>query len=302
MKEFEIKASADDLMLSVAIVTPARETEARGILQIVHGMCEHKERYYEFMEWMASKGYIVICHDHRGHGASIKEPADLGYMYNAGWQGLVEDVRVVGDWARAHYQCLPFTLFGHSMGSMVVRSYVKRYPDTIHQLFVCGCPSRNPAAAIGKALARLYGVSKGWHYRPALLQKLSFGSFNRGFASEGYPSAWVCSDRRVLDAYHSDPLCQYVFTANGFYNLMGLMQDCYSSKGWRVTDPLMPVHFISGALDPCRGSNKAIAQAADMMRRLGYRNVSLTLFPGMRHEILNETDRQTVWDFILARL
>ena len=300
MEIFKLKASADGLDLSVALAEP--QGEARGVVQLVHGMCEHKERYFPFMEWLASKGYACIIHDHRAHGASVKSADDLGYMYDGGWKAMVKDVKVVGDWARVRYPGLEFTLFGHSMGSMVVRSYARRYDYSIDRLFVCGCPSDNPAKTVGRILAWLMGTLGGWRRRPGLLQKMSFGSYNKPFAKEGFASAWVCSDRKVLEEYHKDPLCQFVFTTNGFYNLLGLMQDCYNPYGWRKDGLNIPVHFISGAEDPCRISDFDFRKAAQLMTRIGYTNVDCKLYVGMRHEILNETDHMKVWNDVLAQL
>lgn len=300
MIQLKLKASADALDLAVAVFEPAGAPKA--IVQFVHGMCEHKERYYPFMEWLSSKGYVCVIHDLRGHGESVKSSDDLGFMYKGGWSAMVDDVKVVTDWAKTNYPDLKLTLFGHSMGSMIVRSYVKRYDSAINRLFVCGCASDNPAKGAGRALAWIFGTFNGWHSRPALLQKMSFGAYNKPFEGEGYRSAWVCSDKAILEAYHNDPLCQYVFTANGFYNLLGLMQDCYSIKGWEVDRPDLPIHFISGAEDPCRISDKALKAAVDAMKRRGYRNVDLKLYPGMRHEILNETGKMQVWNDILEQL
>lgn len=306
MQEFTIKSSVDALDLAVAVGMP--ECEPKGIFQISHGMCEHKERYYPFMEWLAEKGYICIINDHRGHGASVKSPDDLGFMYEGGWQALVEDLKAVGDWARIQFPKLPFTLFGHSMGSLAVRSYAKRYDGTIDRLIVCGSPSDNPAKGVGKALAAGIGAFCGSHHRPNLIQKMSFGAFNKPFEGEvsatgrHYHSAWVCSNKDILDEYHKDPLCQYVFTANGFKNLMGMMQDCYSKKGWALENTGIPVHFISGAEDPCRTTDKDFFKAVDFMKNIGYAGASGKLYPGMRHEILNETDRMTVWSDILSML
>lgn len=300
MEKLKLKASADDLDLSLLVDEPY-ETP-KGIVQLVHGMCEHKERYIPFMEFLVANGYIVIIHDHRGHGESVKSKDDLGYMYSGGWTALIEDVKVVNEYAHKRWPGLPLTLFGHSMGSAVVRSYAKRYDDTIDKLFVCGSPSDNPATNIAIILNRTIGLFRGDHYRPQLMNKLSFGTFNKPFAADGYPSAWVCSDKEILKAYHSDPLCMYIFTVNGYDNLLHLMKDCYSRNGWKMSKPSLPVHFISGAQDPCRISDKAIANAADLMRKVGYANVDLKLYEGMRHEILNETRKQEVWDNILLQL
>lgn len=299
MRTFTLKSSADDLDLAVMVSEPSGQ-EPKAIVQICHGMCEHKERYIPFMEYLSENGYICVIHDHRGHGQSVKSPEDLGYMYEGGWQALVADVKVVTDWIRSTYgSALKLFLFGHSMGSMVVRSYAKRWDSLLDALYVCGCPSWNPASSVGRLLAKLLSIGNA-HRRPAILQALSFGSFNKPFESEG-PNAWVCSDKDALQAYNNDPLCQYQFTANGFDNLLGLCQDCYTSprKEWALAKPQMPVRFISGAQDPCRINDKKLSEAVALMMAVGYENVNLTTYEGMRHEILNETDKAVVWEDIL---
>ena len=129
MKSLKLKASADDLNLAVLVSEP--ECAPKGVFQIVHGMCEHKERYAAFMEYLSGHGYVCVIHDHRGHGESVKTPDDLGFMYKGGWRAMVEDVKLVADWAKAHYPGLKHVLLGHSMGSMVVRSFTKRHDDMI---------------------------------------------------------------------------------------------------------------------------------------------------------------------------
>lgn len=301
MTELTINSEVDGLALAAMYAEPCimpplgDDVSPVGIVQLVHGMCEHKERYAEFMDYLASRGFAVVIHDQRGHGASVADRKDLGYMGRDGWKAMVEDVRTVGKWAKDRWPGLPLVLFGHSMGSMVVRSYTKRYDDTIDGLVVCGCPSDNPAKAAGALLARLTAFFRGSHYRSHLMQKMTFGAYNKPFRHEGYPTAWVCSKKEVLEEYQNDPLCQFIFTADGFCNLLGLMKDCYGTKGWKVSDRTLPVRFISGAEDPCRISDAALEKAAGAMRDAGYENVSLKLYPGMRHEILNETDRLSVW-------
>lgn len=295
-----IRSSYDNLGLAMLISEPSGTP--KGIVQIVHGMCEHKERYIPFMEYLSDAGYICIIHDHRGHGESVISEEDLGYMYKGGWQALVEDIHSVRMEAEKMFPSLPYTLIGHSMGSMAVRSYTKRYDDTIDTLFVCGCPSYNNARWAGSILAHLTAFFRGGHYRSRLLQKLSFGTYNKPFAKKGYPNAWVCSDKDILEQYHKDPLCMFTFTANGFVNLLALMKDCYSPKGWKMSRKYLPVHFISGADDPCLISDADINKAVARMRQVGYADTDLKLFPGMRHEILNETNRKEVWDYVLERL
>lgn len=300
MESLKLKASADNLDLALLVSEP--KGKPLGIVELVHGMCEHKERYVPFMEYLSAHGYVCVIHDHRGHGESVKSPSDLGYMYEGGWKALVEDTKRVAQWTKERWPGLEHNLLGHSMGSMVVRSFTKRYDDMIDRLFVVGCPSDNPGKNAGMALAACAQFLCGGRCRPGIIQDLAFGSFNKPFEKEGWPSAWVCSDEDVLKAYHKDPLCQFRFTANGFFNLFSLMKDCYSPKGWKVSRPGLPVHFLSGADDPCAISEKAIGKAADFMRVVGYAGTDLKLYKGMRHEILNETDKTDVWKDILDKL
>jgi len=298
MEKSYLQSSSDGLKLAVECCEPKNQP-FKGLVQLVHGMCEHKERYHDFMTFLADNGYVTVIHDLRGHGESVLQAKDLGFMYKGGWKALVEDIRDVNTWAKYRYPGLKCILFGHSMGSMAVRSFVKRYDSLIDELFVCGSPSNNPAASIGKLLADAFSFFMGDHHRPQLLQNMSFGAYNKPFKNEGYASAWICSDKDILDRYHSDPLCQYVFTANGFSNLMGLMKDCYSAKDWKVSKPDMSVHFISGQLDPCRGNDALHNSSVELMKTVGYNNVDSKIYPGMRHEILNETDKAVVWNDIL---
>ena len=298
-KNFTIASPADGILLAVTVIKPEIEGEPKGIVQFVHGMVEHRKRYFNVMEWFARRGYVCIIHDHRGHGESARSEKDFGYFGRGGWKALVDDIKAVGDSLRKEYGRIPFFLVGHSMGSMAARSYLKRYPDTIDGLVVCGSPSDNPAKGMGKAVAMLSGIFCGWHHRSELLKKISFKGYNRPFRKEGFAKAWTCSDRAVLEDYHSDPLCDFTFTSNGFLNLFRLMGDCYSPDGWTVTRPNMPVLFLSGSQDPCRKSDEAFLAAVQFLRDRGYGNVSCRLYPGMRHAVLLETDREMVWKDIL---
>ena len=295
IKYFTLEASTDNLPLAVATIAP--KGYCRGVVQLTHGMTEHKERYEPFMEYLASKGYRCVIHDHRGHGLSVKTTDDLGYMYNGGWKALVEDVKVVNNWIRQQFPGMKCILMGHSMGSLAVRSFAKRYDSHIDGLIVCGSPSFNAASLTGMALAKVMGWVKGEKHRSKLLNFLSFGSFCKQFPHEGFFNAWLCSNHDVLRDYNSDPLCKYVFTCNGFYNLFAMMRDCYNTNGWALKNRHMPVHFISGANDACRISDNDFLKSVNAMKKVGYETTS-HLFPNMRHEILNETHKLLVWEHV----
>lgn len=298
MKTLKLKSRYDELDLSVSIFEPAG-IRPKGILQISHGMAEHKERYYPFMEFLAANGWISVIHDHRGHGESVKSPEDLGHMYSGGAEALVEDLKLVQDKVKADYPGLKWVLFGHSMGSMVVRAFTRKYDDSICSLIVCGCPSDNPAKGVALFLAKTIGLFWGDRHRSKFINALAFGSYNRTFPKEEGNLAWLSANRANVAEYEKDPLCGYCFTANGFANLFRIMQLCYNPKDWKMSNPSLPVHFVSGGDDPCRISDQAFEAAADFLRKRGYANVTTRLYPHLRHEVMLEGDRQ-VWDDVLA--
>ena len=158
METFTVPGAADGVRLSTLVIAPE---SPKAVLQLVHGMAEHKERYIPFMNYLSEAGYACVICDLRGHGATVTDPKDLGWMGKGGMQALVDDVHCVTDWARAQYPGLPFFLFGHSMGSMIVRSYLKRYDRDIDGLVVCGSPSKNPAAGLGDFLAGCISCFRG---------------------------------------------------------------------------------------------------------------------------------------------
>lgn len=296
MKEhLKIVSQFDNLPLDVIVMSP---DHPKGIVQISHGMCEHKERYLDFMEYFVQNNYICIIHDHRGHGKSILKDEDLGYFYENGHLGIVEDLHQVSLFIKARYPHLPLYLFGHSMGSLVVRCYIQKYDEDIQGLIVCGSPSKNAATPMGLRLSSWLSNHKGHHHRSAFIQKISFGAFNKRF-DKNTPNSWICSDKEVVDIYNSNPLCHYVFTTNGFHSLFHLMQTTYSSKEWVFNNKQLPIHFIAGSDDPCIVSEKKFNEAIEFIKKIGYQNVTSYLFKGMRHEILNEKEKHIVYQHIL---
>jgi len=290
---FTVPGSSDNVQLSTAVIAPE---SPKAIIQLVHGMAEHKERYFPVMEYLSGKGFACVICDLRGHGQSVSSPNDLGYMGKGGTKGLVDDVHLLTAWARQRYPGLPLYLFGHSMGSMIVRAYAKRYDSDIDGLIVCGSPSANPAAGAGDLLAGVIGLFKGWHYRPDSLLKLSIGGYDKPFRKEGLKNAWLSTNKVNVENYNKDPLCGFPFTVNGYrYGLFRLLKDIYSEKDWAMRNPSMPVHFIAGADDPVIVNVDKFSQSVRFMRARGYKRVSAKVYPGLRHEILNETGKEDIW-------
>lgn len=273
--------------------------EKKGVFQILHGMCEHKERYLPLMEFLSGHGFVCVCHDHRGHGDSVKTPDDLGYFYERSGNAVVQDAIQLTERIKTTYPNLPITLFGHSMGSMIARCFVQTADDKIDKLIVCGSPSQNPLAGVAVCLAKTIALFCGKRHRSKLLTYLSTGKGNERFVGEG-KCAWLCKNRAVVQAYLADDKCRYSFTCNGFENLFKLMKRTYQKKRFRVQNPTMPIHFIAGGDDPVIVDELKWFKAIEAMREVGYESVSGKLYEGMRHEIHNETDQRKVFDDILA--
>lgn len=294
-KMLTVKSECDGLDLDITIIEP--ECEIKGIFQISHGMAEHKERYYKFMEYLAKNGYVTVIHDHRGHGKSVKENNDLGYFYDNSAEYIVKDLHQITKLIKNLYPDKPITLFGHSMGSMVVRKYIKKYDNEINKLIVCGSPSKNKYANIWLNTAKLVGKLKGEKYRSKLIQKLAFGSYSS--KKEKSANSWICSNEETVKKYDEDELCGFIFTANGFQNLFKLMIEIYDKNGWNLNNKNLPILFIAGGNDPVIMSKEKWIESQEFLKSIGYNNIQNKLYDGMRHEILNEKESNVVYDDIL---
>ncbi len=296
MERHRITSAYDGLDIGFAVARP--KTAPKAVLQLVHGMCGCKERFEPVMEYMAANGVACIASDLRGHGESVRSLDDLGYMYEGGYKALVSDLRQISQWGHSEFPELPYFLLGHSMGSLAARIFVKQDDSGLAGFIACGSPSWNPLSVIGKWFTGA-GCALGFsHSRPEFLQKMTSDRYNRKFAAEG-PQSWICSDPQVRKSFRENPLCNFRFTMNGAYNLLAMMGETYDSAPWNVSNPTMPVMFLAGSDDPCIISEQKFHRAAYAMHKAGYRNVTSVLYPFMRHEVLNEIDKKTVWKDIL---
>lgn len=295
-----INSNCDKLPLSVAIFAP--EGEVKGVVQFAHGMAEHKERYFGFMEYLAGKGYATIINDHRGHGASIKNPEDLGYFYDDSVTYIVEDTHQLTLYIKERYPNVPVCLFGHSMGSIVVRQYMKKYDEDINKLVACGAPGKNPAAGAAKLIISLQTKMKGDRYRSPIMYNLSVGGYAKAVPNAETECDWLSVNKENVKAYIEDPLCGFKFTLNGYKNLIGLLASIFEEKDWRVANKDMPIHFIAGSEDPVIGKESDWLESQNFLRKMGYNNVTGKLYEGLRHEILLEDSKEEVYEDVLEFL
>ncbi len=300
-REFTLQSKYDNLALSCAeyAAEGVTQTNAKGVVQIVHGMCEYKERYEGFIDYLTRNGYIVFAHDHRGHGGSVTANENLGYFGDKKGEAIVDDAALVTDEIRRLYPGLSVTLFGHSMGSLVVRAYIQKYEEKIDKLIVCGSPSKNSLAGFGLMLNGVISAFRGKKHRSRLMANASTGGGDDKFPGEG-KNAWLTRDKTMVEKYNADEKCNFVFSCNGFSNLLHLVKNAYKKKKYPAKHSDLPIFFMAGADDPVIGSEKKWLAAQQFLRDVGYKNVTGKLYPKMRHEILNELGKEEVYADALA--
>ena len=297
--DFIVQSDYDGLDLHGRLYTP--NIKAKGIVLILHGMCEYKERYDEFMNFLAANGYVVACYDQRGHGDSVKSEDDLGWFGDKDAKAIVDDVVKVVEYLKAAYPNLPFTLLGHSMGSMVVRCFIQEHDDLIDKLIVSGSPSKNSLSVAGILLAKVVGKFRGDRYRSKMISFMATGKGDKKFPKEG-KGAWLSKNYKCTEKFYSNPKGSFRFTCNGFENLFKLMKRTYQAKGYQVKNPTLPIHFISGDKDAVMISSMKWVNSLDFLLDVGYENVTGKLYNDFRHEVLNEIGRKDVYKDVLAFL
>lgn len=293
--DFTFLSRVDEIPLEGTMIYPENPI---GIIQFLHGMAEHKERYYGTMRALAEAGYACVIHNHRGHGNC----PILGHFGTGGAEGLIADAKAVSDLAKERFPNLPLVLFGHSMGSLTARCYLKRFDDAIDGLIVCGTPFA-PAALIkiARAFIALKIRLNGDEWRSKTVNAMVTGAFNKGIKDATSPNQWISFNEENVKAYDADPLCGFCFTLSGFAGLMAMMDETYSTKNWGLKNPALPVHFISGTEDPCHTGIKNFQKAVAMVERKGYKTTH-RLFENMRHEILLEKGNAAVLTHLVSVL
>lgn len=284
----------DQLPLELAIIEP--EGEPIGIIQLIHGMSEHKERYYDFMNYLSQQGYICAIHDHRGHGASVKDTSHLGYFYTNDITYIVDDAYLVTEYLENRYPTLKISIFSHSMGTLVSRNYLKKYDTHIEKIVLCGPPTENKLIDIALFAGRLTGSFYDEYKPNKILNKLSVGYFNKGYKTE---NEWICSDLETVSSYNTDPLCGFTFTTSGFINLFQLLKSAFIKEDWIPQNSSLPIFLIAGVDDPVIQGQQKFNELEEFLKEVGYENIKSKLYQGKRHELLNEIDKEIVYKDVL---
>lgn len=276
--------------------------QIQGVLQIVHGSCEHADRYDRFARDLAGHGWIVYASDLRGHGHSVSHKDDLGFFGEQdGWSGLVEELHEVTELIRGAHPGLPILMFGHSMGSFLARHFAIRYGSELSGLILSGTAHHTRSSLrAGKLLANQVIRTKGIRYRSKILYNLTYNSFNKRFEPSRTNQDWLTRDRAIVDSFIQDELCGFVFTAGGFRDMFEGLLYITDRENIGKTPRDLPIFLLSGTDDPVGGFGKMVEKAYNFYRKAGIHDVRMKLYEGMRHEILNELGKEEVCDDILT--
>lgn len=276
---------------------------AKGIILILHGMSEHSARYEDFAKFLCQNDYVVITYDHRGHGQDALNAHTLGDFGDHGWLTLVQDARQIANQVKKEYPPnVPFILFGHSMGTIVARSYLKRYDHELNYLILQGAPTFSSATYFGKKLAKLICIIKGNQRKSKLLTRMTTGAFSKTIKQRKTDLDWLSYNEDNVTMYQRDELCGFPFTNRGYYDLLLGMIDMHQFKKNTAKNKNLPILFIGGADDPVIGGLKGLKKSIAILKKAGYVNIHHHLFEKMRHEIIFEDKKQDVYDYILSFL
>ena len=277
------------------------EGSVRGVVQIAHGIAEHVGRYEDFMAFLAENGFVAVANDHLGHGLSSRNNAEKGlFARTNGWKFAVNDMARLHDIMQAEVPGVPYILFGHSMGSFLTRTYIIRYPDKYDLVILSGTGHQSKALVFGGCLmADTLCRVKGAEAWGDTLNKVAFGSYCDRIVNPRTPCDWLSRDEAVVDRYMADENCGFV-CKNGLYrDMMHGIRFIMDPKNLDCMDLTKPVYFMSGEEDPVGDYGKGVDRAYKSFCDAGCTDVKMKLYPGGRHEMLNEINKDEVYQDIL---
>ena len=298
--EYFFPSSDGKTLIHVNQWTPSGQ-DIVGVVQIAHGVAEYGARYAPFAQFLCGHGFVVVANDHLGHGQSLIEGAPMVYFGEEdGWQHVVDDIEELRRRTAKTFLDKPYILFGHSMGSFLSRTHLIRYPGVLDGCVLCGTGHMSPAMiAGGKLIADREIRRLGKAAFSVRADDLAFGTYNRAFAPARTKFDWVSASEANVDAYIADPLCGGDTTLGLFRDMLDGLSCITRQSNINRMDKNLPVFFIAGDQDPVGGMGKGVQKACGCLKKAGLRDVSIKLYHGLRHEILNEASRQYVYKDVL---
>ena len=301
MTDFTVPSTVPGRTLHAFCCEP--ECEVRAVLQLSHGMVEFIDRYKPLAEYLAGQGIVVVGHDHLGHGGSIRTKADYGYFAEPdGNRAVLDDLHAMTLRAKERYPGVPYFLLGHSMGSFYARQYLCEYGQELSGAIIMGT-GHQPKALVqfARSTCRALAAVHGWQYRSKLVANLSFMGYNKGL--EGRTTHdWLNRDAAEVDKYLADERCTFTFTLNAYYSMFSGILRLHDPAFLARMPKDLPLLFLAGTADPVGDRGKGVLRAVQSLKAAGVQNIRCKLYPGARHELLVETNRQEVFADIAAWL
>lgn len=267
---------------------------AKAIVLICHGLAEHSGRYGRFAAFLASRGYHVYAHDHRGHGGTTAPGAGLGrFAPQDGARLVLEDVVAVRQHAAAEQPNLPVILFGHSMGGMIAMAAAEAFPALFDGLAVWNA-DLNPGLAGRAGMLLLKGERffKGSDVPSRYGPKFTFETWAKAIADARTPFDWLSRDTGAVDAYVNDPLCGFAASVSMWLDVLKLADESGRKEALSRLPRNLPVDIVGGGRDSATDNGRAMVWLARRMQSLGMTRIGLTIHDEMRHETLNEIGRE----------
>ena len=285
--------AAEGYKLSLAVF-PVEKPKA--VLQMVHGMQEHKERYYSFIEYLNKNGYAVVISDMRGHG---EDAPNLGHIADKkGEKILIEDQNRIYNYIKENFKDVPVYLFGHSMGSIISRVLLQESSANYKKVILSGYVAPNPASPVAVLLGNIVKCFGAKKYSK-LLANLALGPYSKAVKDRKTELDWLSANEENVQNYINDPLCGFPFTNGSFSALFHLLNAMGKAKKYVNVNKELPFLLAGGEDDPCTAGEKGRANSKKVLEKAGFVNFEVATFKGMRHEILNELDKETVYKTML---
>ena len=302
IRDFYFPSTNGKNKILARICTPDKPPKA--VVQIAHGIAEHIARYDPFMFFLAENGYVAVGNDHLGHGLSAENEDGLGiFDTQNGWTYAVDDMKALRDQVRQEFHDIPYIFFGHSMGSFLTRTYLIRYPDQYDAAILSGTGQQSPALInAGFFAANLLTLLRGPGADGKLLNDMAFGSYCKKIDNPRTPFDWLSTNEENVDRYIADPLCGFVAKCSMYRDMMGGLKFLTKQSNIDKMNKDAPIYFMSGAEDPVGDYGAGVEKAYRAFCDAGLHDVTMKLYPGGRHEMLNETNREEVMQDILAWL
>ena len=276
----------------------------KAAVLLLHGMAEHAGRYDHFATHLAQNGFAVRAHDHRGHGGSVSDASPLGHLADRdGWNLAVEDAHAHAVAVSKEFPGIPLVLLGHSMGSLIAQEYLIRYGDTLSGAILSGTSGKpDLLASLGRLIARMEKLRLGRRGMSSLLEKISNDDFMKGFKPGRTTSDWLSRDHGQVDRYIADPLSGGLSSTQLWIDLLDGIARCSRSERQRLVPKDLPIFLFSGARDPVGQNTRGVRQLVEAYAAAGLSKVEYTFYPEGRHEMLNETNRDEVYEDVVRWL